>query len=503
MEGPTSRRSLLAAAALTAAGVGSLVGGTTPAQAAGTANLVGSDPVWHLLRRATFGATPQLVAEVRTRGATAWLNEQLAPSGIDDSACDAYLARYPSLRMSVAQLRATYSAQWWETTNELVRATVARAVFSRRQLFEVMVEFWTNHFNIAVPVSELADKKPIDDRDVIRRYALGRFADLLKASATSPAMLRYLNNDTSSARTLNENYGRELLELHTVGVDAGYSQAEVVDSARILTGFGIASSGLFAYTPARHFVGPVRVLGFTHANSSASGGLGVGQQYLDYLAHHPSTAQHLATKLARRFVADDPPPALVSRLATIYLQNDTAIVPVLKALFSSPEFLSSFGQKTRRPLEDVIATLRALGAAPKSGNSYSFQQLYWVLQTLGQLPMAWGPPNGYPDDTASWMSASGTLFRWNTHLLLAQGWWQDAFTLPPLTSLLTRYPPDNGDLIDQLSARLLGIRLADQQRNALLTFLTSAGAGSVGVTLSKGMDILIALILDSPAWIQR
>ena len=152
-------------------------------------NLLGADPVWHLLRRATFGPTPELVAEVRAKGTTAWLAEQLDPASIDDSACDAYLTRYPSLKMTPAQIHTSYPLFSLIPMAELGRAALARALWSKRQLFEVMVEFWSNHFNIAIPSGEGWDVKTTDDREVIRAHALGTFADLLQASAKSPAGL--------------------------------------------------------------------------------------------------------------------------------------------------------------------------------------------------------------------------------------------------------------------------------------------------------------------------
>jgi uncharacterized protein (DUF1800 family) len=466
-------------------------------------NLVGTDPVWHLLRRTTFGATPALVAEVRAKGTAAWLAEQLNPSAIDDAACDAYLTRYPSLPMTTLQIRGAYPAFSMTPTWELVLATLARAIWSRRQLLEVMVEFWTNHFNVTTP-GDGWDVKTVEDREVIRAHALGRFTDLLTADAKSPAMLQYLDNAASSAKTLNENYGRELLELHTVGVDAGYTQAEVVDSARLLTGYTIVPDGTFAYVPARHYVGPVKILGFAHPNGVAAEGLKTAEQYLAYLAHHPATAKRLATKLATRFVSDAPSDALVASLASVYLANDTAIAPVLTALFASAEFRGSIGQKTRRPLEDAVATLRAVAAEPAAGDNLSLSGLYWTLRELGQAPMYWAPPNGFPDVTAAWASTSGTLGRWNTHLGVLGNWLGSGFTTPaPSTLLGGASLADNGALVDLLALRLLGVRLGDPQRAALLTFLSSSGAAKVADAIRSRLDILAALVLDTPNWIQR
>lgn len=467
-------------------------------------NLVGSDPVWHLLRRTTFGPTPDLVAEVRSQGMQAWLDDQLNPASIDDSVCDAYLTRYPSLSMSTSQIRAAYPRVSWEPMYELGRATLARALWSTRQLFEVMVEFWSNHFNVTTPSGEVSDLKSDEDREVIRRNALGKFSELLIASARSPAMIRFLDNSSSTGQALNENYGRELLELHTVGIDAHYTHQEVIDSARIVAGFAVSNSGEFVYRDDWRYVGTVSVLGFTSSNESVLDGISVAEQYLNYLARHPLTAQHLATKLAIRFVSDSPSSSLISQLAQTYLRNDTSIVPVLKTLFASNEFAKSIGQKTKRPLEDFIGTARILGVAPDSGDSKSLNGCYWALSGLGQAPLDWGPPDGYPDSAAAWMSSSGTLGRWNIHIGMLQGRWKDGMRASTPASLLGGNTPGNLEaLIDLLSLRLIGTRLGEQQRAAIISFVLASGAPRVQDAINWRLDAICALVLNSPAWVQR
>lgn len=466
-------------------------------------NLVGTDPVWHLARRATFGPTPALIAEIRTQGIAAWLDSQLNPASIPDAECDAYLTRYPSLPMTTMQIRAAYPRFGWDPMMELSRATIARALWSKRQLFEVMVEFWSNHFNVTSPSGEVWDLKTVEDREVLRRHALGKFSALLVASAKSSAMSRYLDNASSSVDTLNENYGRELLELHTVGVDAGYTQAEVVDSARLMTGFTVGRHGEFAYYNDWRYVGPVKVLTFSSPNGNDFGGLQVAEAYLDHLAHHPATARHLATKLARRFVADTPPATLVDKLAQVYLANDTAIAPVLRALFLSPEFAASIGQKTKRPVEDVLGTARAIGVTPAAGDRTSLNGYYYLLNGLGQAPLNWGPPNGFPDRATNWLSTGGTIGRWNAHVGVIQGWWKDGLTTPVTGALLgTTTPVDNAALVDALTVRLLGIRMADPQRAALLAFLNGISTKVVD-NVKWRITETICLVLDSPNWIQR
>jgi uncharacterized protein (DUF1800 family) len=392
----------------------------------------------------------------------------------------------------------------------LGQATLARACWSRRQLFEVMADFWSNHLNVTNPFDGGWDNRQAYDRDVIRRYALGKFSDLLRASAVSPSMLFYLDNRSSTKTHPNENYARELMELHTVGVGAGYTEAQVQSAAQLFTGLTVdQNTGLFRYDPALHATGPVRVLGFSHPNSTAVGGQAAAMGFLNYLAMHPATAARIAGKLCLRFVSDTPPSALVSRLARVYLQNGSAIVPVLRALFSSPEFRSSAGAKLRRPMEDLVATVRVLGLRPETITSSNpkgvkgIQGLYWMVTDAGQQPMGWHPPNGYPDVAPAWGTAATALARWNGHLQLAANWWP-AELKPPVALrqyLLPVLPGTYGALVDALALRLVGIRLRPAHTAALMTFLgktPSSVLRSTDPAVGWRFPYLVALILDSP-----
>lgn len=303
----------------------------------------------HLLRRTTFGVTSNLLADVRAAGGRqAWLDQQLDPESISDTACTAALATWPTASSDPPVNHAAMGQGNSLSMEDVVRATLARQLWSKRQLFEVMVAFWSDHLNITCPSGEVWATKAWDDEHVVRAHALGRFEDMLAASATSPAMLLYLNNAESYGKDVNENYGRELLELHTVGRDAGYDHDDIVGAARALSGLSVRNRGnggtpvdfgTFHYFPDRHYVGPVSVLGWSHPNPTAAGGMDVARSLLTYLSRHPATAERIAEKLAVRFVSDRPPAALVDRLARVYLDHETAIVPVLRALFSSPSSL--------------------------------------------------------------------------------------------------------------------------------------------------------------------
>lgn len=484
---------LLGAGALGAAGVAT----------ASTAGAAGGDKVLHLVRRAAYGPTPELLAQVRKIGADAWLERQLRPGRVPDAAMTALLKRWPTLTMSQGQLTARIGKFQWDAMFDLCDAHIARAAWSNRQLLEVMVDFWSNHLNVTCPSSDVWSTRHLYDAQVIRKHALGRFSDMLVASAQHPAMLSYLDNASSDKHAPNENYARELLELHTVGVGAGYTETMVKSAARLLTGMSVDwETGRYLYDTSKHATGPVRVLGFTDHNRSTYGEK-VAVRYLRYLAKHPATARRIARKLAVRFVSDQPSAALVTRLAKVYLAHDTEIAPVLRALFHSREFAGSKGDKLKRPFEDLVSTVRALGIRPPAKGTEGMRQLYWMSGDLGHPPLGWHPPDGYPDVAAAWQSAGGTLSRWNAHLGLAAGWWPDDLRHPELaTRLRPARPRTHGALVDAGAAGLALPQPTPAVRNAICAFLEkSAGSALSADDQAMGwrLPYLHALLLDSPA----
>jgi uncharacterized protein (DUF1800 family) len=461
----------------------------------------------HLLRRATYGPTPAAITQVTSLGRSAWLERQLTPSTISDKVTETYLKRLPMASWTTAQIRAHWTVGGaWYAMEELGKATVARAIWSERQLLEVMVEFWSNHLNVTSPSSDVWDSRCDYDR-TIRTHALGSFSDLLVAATLHPAMQRYLDNASSTKTHPNENNGRELLELHTVGVGAGYTEIDVQNSARILTGLGVDAQGQAAYLPQHHYVGPVQVLGFQHPNATAAGGRQVAVDYLTWLANHPSTATAIASKLAVRFVSDNPPNSLVSALAATYLSSGTQIVPVLRQLFSSTEFAQSADRKVRRPYEKLIATVRTLGLRPETSGIDGVQALYWILLDLGHAPLAWNPPNGYPDVAAAWQSPAGTLAGWNANLDIAARWWPKTLTGPALSTMVPKKrPATHGALIDLLANRILQRQATAVQKSAICGFLSDSHTKITPSTpltanswaIGWRLPYVVALLLDSP-----
>jgi uncharacterized protein (DUF1800 family) len=505
---PTRRRVLGGAAALaasTATGLALDVGTAAPAAAAGTvrsaADLVSADPRAHLLRRATFGPTPAALAEVATLGVAGWLDRQLAPATIADGTCDALLARLPLASLDITGTRATLAKQSYDAFGQLGRATLARAAWSNRQLFETAVGFWANHLHISAPSSGVWDSRADYDRTVTRTHALGRFADMLKASARHPAMLTYLDNRSSSKAHPNENYARELMELHTVGMI--YSEADVQAAARLLTGLTVNSAGRYVYDVAKHATEAVDILGFSHPNATAAGGEAAALAFLDHLATHPATAERIATKLCLRYVADEAPASLIATLAQVYLDNGTAIAPVLRALFTSAEFAASVGAKVRTPFEDLIATIRTLGLGPEASGTKALDALYNMLVSAGNAPMRWSPPNGFPDVAAAWASPSAFLMRCNSHLNLAAGWYPAQLTRPAnmLTALVPVRPATYGALVDALARRLLGTAMRPEHIAAVTAVAGKTPTSTLTATdtaVNGSLPYLIALVLDSP-----
>jgi uncharacterized protein (DUF1800 family) len=320
-------------------------------------------------------------------------------------------------------------------TSELQQAKLLRAVYSERQLLEVMTDFWFNHFNVYLNKDADQYLTTAYERDVIRLHALGKFKDLLAATAHSPAMLFYLDNWLSigsnspqavaankgkpgqAAPGLNENYGREVMELHTLSVNGGYTQQDVTELARVFTGWTIQpleQGAAFNFEPKKHEPGDKTVIG----ESIPENGVHEGEQMLDILAHHPNTARFICRKLAIRFVSDDPPPALVDRMAQKFLSTDGDIREVLRTLFKSPEFWSpkAYRAKVKTPFEFVVSSLRATGTDLTSAAP--------VLGTLGKMGMPlyqMVPPTGYSMTAATWMNSEALIDRMNFALALSDG----------------------------------------------------------------------------------
>lgn len=467
----------------------------------------------HLLSRFTYGATPGQVEAVAREGLEKWFSEQLDAKLPDDSlnhALDSFDALklsnsqivdiYPrpgivarravkdgfinkdsiqSNRPEYKKLLQDYMVQngmkpQQELFRQFINQKILRAAYTNNQLQEVMTSFWFNHFNVSITKNECAQFIPDYERDVIRPNALGKFNDLLLATAKSPAMLYYLDNFSSASalpekpkitlklvfadttkqamvlnklkkarqqRGLNENYAREVMELHTLGVDGGYSQQDVTQAAKVLTGWsvypmgdyskgndiiskvidrgiiadGMVHDGDFLFTPGRHDSSGKVVLG---RHFGPNGGYDEGVQLLNMLANHPSTAKFISRKLAVRFVSDIPPQSLIDKMAKTFLNSNGDVKQVLITMVSAPEFwsASALREKTKSPFELAINTVRSLNAQVTQP-----YQLYTWINRMGEKVYYYQAPTGFPDKGQYWINTGALLSRMNFGLAFATG----------------------------------------------------------------------------------
>ncbi|MFN0125595.1 MAG: DUF1800 domain-containing protein [Verrucomicrobiales bacterium] len=389
----------------------SLFGGSAGLTAFQPPDAAEIDDVSHVLNRLTFGPRPGDHDRVSRMGARSFIAEQLDPESLRDVEAVLRSRHFESLEAWPPGELLEYSPL--ELLDQLTRDKILRALHSRRQLFEVMVDFWSDHFNIDPSKGDSRWLKPVDDRRVIRAHAMGRFGDLVRASALSPAMLWYLdgreNRRATPGERPNENYARELLELHTLGVHGGYTQDDVMEVARCLTGWTVRARdksrlaiGKVEFNPSLHDDGPKRVLGV-----AIPAGLGRGDldRVIEIVAHHPSTARHLAEKLCRRFINDDPPAAAVAAVAEAFSASRGELKRTLAVLFEHQEFWAARGNKVKRPFHFVLSSLRVTDARTNAG-----RPVQEYLLRLGHAPFQYPTPDGYPEETPPWMAT--LLWRW-------------------------------------------------------------------------------------------
>ncbi len=483
--GPTARRIAIVAVAALITSVASSAQAQSAMSPVAGREQTADQQVHHALNRLAFGARPGDVERVRAMGVDAWIEQQLHPERITDTATEQWLTRFPTLTMSGSQFMAQYPPPGQlqrqlamqqrgggkvpggtvprgtvpgssvaispadsvrlrdarrataRASSELAVARTGRAVMSERQLQEVMVDFWANHFNVFAGKPQTRYYIAEYEREAIRPNALGSFRALLGAVAKSPAMLTYLDQWQSVAdsgrqtlasvrqaraarmraasanrpRGINENYARELMELHTLGVDGGYTQQDVMEVARALTGWtlsrGAGQGGSFVFRPDVHDAGAKRILGQTFP---AGRGQDDGERVLDLLAAHASTAHFIATKLVRHFVSDEPPAALVDRATVVFTKTKGDIREVMRTIITSDEFFATdaYRAKVKTPFELVVSASRALGglADPTPATAQ-------LIARMGQPIYGRSTPDGYPDTADEWINTGAILNRMN------------------------------------------------------------------------------------------
>jgi uncharacterized protein (DUF1800 family) len=500
------------------------------------------------LNRLAFGPRPGDLSAFQALGSSdeerlyAYIDQQLDPGSINDSVLEARLAEaaFTTLEKSLAQLWAdhmvnnlgSYSLRTLPL-REVERALFIRAVHSRRQLVEVLADFWHNHFSVYGWDFYAAPTWVHYDRDVIRGHLLGNFREMLEGVATSPAMLYYLDNYTNSRAGPNENWARELFELHTLGAEnylgvrrqnevprdgngrpVGFVDDDVYEATRCFTGWTVANStsgpggntGLFLYRDDWHDRFQKTVLGrFIPADQEA---LQDGRDVLDVLAAHPGTGRFICRKLCRRLIGDDPPENVVQSAAALFVEQKDApdqLKQVVRHILRSPEFRTTWGQKVKRPLEAVVSALRAADAdwVIKIGDGDSDSFMYSYGQ-CGQPPFAWAGPDGYPDVKDAWQSTPSLVMRWrmfNWLITVTDDLSNYRLDLVGQTPAGTRTP---NELADFWIDRILGRALAATDRQIIVDFMAQGRNADLDLPLDTDSEVkdrlrtMVALIMMSP-----
>lgn len=505
---------------------------STETATGGSAVITGAALVLHVARRASFGPTPELLAEIEALGVDAWVEQQLHPAAIDDHEVDAALAPLSDLRRTPAELQ-LMQRRGNDAIADLRVAALVRAARSNRHLQEVMVDLWHDQLTASALKSPVEWHLPMYDRTVIRPLALGRYVDLLKAATRSGAMLEYLDTVASSAPKVNENHGRELLELHTVGAGA-YSQSDVVGAARVLSGWTVDPLSLeVVHDPERHDARPAAVLGWTTPGRAGAAGAGDLDLMLEHLALLPATARRIASVLIRRFVSDEPPAALVESTAATYLQTGSDLAATLHHVLTSDDFRTGGTPLVRRPFDLFAALLRATSAAidvpnlveqlvvlpqpvaplaqpvvdttglvdplvdPAVGWALPERRAAWstrhVLQLAGQPLFAAPNPAGHPLAAERWSTGDGLLRRWSLAADLVHNRVSGIRVDPPSLAIGASTA---GEAVDLLAQRCFGTPPGSATRSGALDVVGLTEDEPIGDPSLFGLGL--AFLLSAP-----
>ena len=495
--------------------------------------------------RLTFGPRPEDLPDIEssTFSLADFVDQQLDYESTDDSACEAYIQNLsrtdpdggtvPPLDASMAELKqyigedANRFRRYVFLQRHLWTTTYARALLSRRQLYELMVDFWTNHLQTNFEHYS----KYWEDHYVIRAHALGNFRELIEASAKSPSMLRFLSNRYSDGNNPNENYARELLELHTVGSYSyvpgpdyrkkpNYTEEDVHALARILSGWtNVRSANDEFYFNAgrqwpRHDWTEKRLwLGNDNFYYIPAGGIEQGEQVLDILADHPSTAYFISFKLCRRFISDYPDqfcPGAVEAGAQAFLNSHGEIRDTLRAILLHPDFANSWGQKVKRPFEFFISTMRALGLDEMinflldNWQPLGERRFAQMNELLGQVLFEFSAPTGYPDFMLAWWNTGQVFGRWNLANMIVNRFFGEQLhpTNPAphsaLLEMLLGLPKTATEVVDELLRRFVGRAIHPEDRNNLINYLGNNNPNAMIGSTSPRLRPLIAVIAASP-----
>ena len=435
-----------------------------------------------LVRRVTMGMTAADVAKAQQLGWQGYLNWQLNYNRINDDTCEqAVASKYPLMSQTSDQLG--QMTDQGPIYNQLRESTIYRAAFSQRQLHQRMVEFWSDHFN--QDIDKVGYLYVADLRDVIRKNALGKFPDMLRASAHSASMMAYLDQNASRNTAPNQNYARELMELHTLGVDNGYTQNDVAELSRVLTGWTIQGRGTFTFNPNIHDRNAKTVMGVTiPAAPATQGAAGIqeGEQILDMLVTHPNTAKFISWKMLKWLLDPDPTQQMIDTVASVYLATGGDIKSMIRVILNET-WVSAAPMKLKRPYHLLVSALRAAGPTVVSVATMTGQ-----LNNLGHQLFAWDTPDGYPDRIEYW--AGNIVPRWN---------FASSFSsLNSTTSIqvdTTQYRAGSpAAAVDLLNTNFFGGEMPTVTRTALLAY-----AGTTTLTDAKARE-LISLAISANAF---
>ncbi|MFN8482776.1 MAG: DUF1800 domain-containing protein [Anaerolineae bacterium] len=478
----------------------------------------------HVLSRFAYSHTQADIAAIQagTFDVNAWFEEQLHPTDADTDTLTTKLNTLESISKSAFQLFTDYpqmpaqqggQSVYSVVMPDLVRATLLRKVYSKWQLKEVMLDFWTDHFNIDYTKDLCKWLTTIHDREHLRPNALGNFKTLLMADAKSAAMMDYLDNWENHKTAPNENYAREIMELHTLGVDGGYTQQDVQQLAKVLTGWTYyrprpanipPNAGVWYFNANDHDTSNKLILGNSITGQRGAAGIQEGEQVIDILANHRSTAHFIAKKLCRKFVSDTPSDALVNSIADVFYGNRAApdqIAIVLRAIRDSDEFKSSVGQKAKRPLDFIPAAMRAIDCDTLMPQKVFGAGSNVSIATMGQPLFAHTFPNGYPDTAADWVNSNDLLARWNFALAMMENKLGGGTTTDLKAWVQSVNPTTAQALVDAMTMRVLGYAIDPADSTSLVNYVSNnnpAGFQLNNTVLTVKVPELAALLLASP-----
>jgi len=438
-----------------------------------------------LARRITFGLNAAETQRALKLGYKGYLEYHLNHAALDDTALESVVAsNWPMVNQTSASL---VQANQGTVGQQLTDATIYRQATSPKQLLERMVEFWNDHFTIYF--TKVGYLQVADHRDVIRKNALGNFGTLLKASAHSPAMLAYLDNNVNRVGAPNQNYGREIMELHSLGVSGGYTQNDVAELSRCLTGWTLNAQGAFTFNSTLHDFNAKTVLGVTIPARATNSGLGQQdmEQMLDVLIAHPSTATFIATKLLKAFLRPDPSAAQVAAVANAYTRTGGDIKAMLRVVLTE-SWVVAAPARYKRPYHLMLSALRGSGAviSPTATNLSTPRSL---LTQMGHVMFDWETPDGYPDRTEYW--AGNVLPRWNSLSTIASS---STGQIVVSDATFTRFGSTSAAILDTIDAMAFGGEMSQTTRDELTTYLT---AGTINAARIRET---LALALSSSAF---